>query len=737
MVTFAITVVELVMLVLQVIHFLQRPSDNKRLQYLILLLLLITYNIIGGLFPDRDIPISFALQTIIAYFVPFVMSVYAAYYYYKVFELHSLKFYATYGALLFLFLPFILLFVIPYLLTGDALLSSRMVVVIPFFYGLGYIYYTARSFIRKFSEQRKQGKALDRSLYHNAIAAYIFAVCWASLPLVVVFGNFQVLAHSVTNAGFLVMTVVYVRSNIIQSRHEYERLLESERNLKHLNSVLKRKVRRRTRKLETLMKERQTTFINLAHETKTPLTLINNYLDDYIKRQGVNEELSIIKNNINRLTKDIVNLFDFESFEKGFNIYDHNQLSNVSDVLALKRPLFQSYAAGKGITLSYLIAPLLHTKAHPGAIDRITNNLIENAIKYSTVGDEVEVKLASTDGDIVFSVKDTGPGIPRDMQEKVFQPYFKLSISGAMKEGLGMGLSIVRKIVQDLNGEIRLNSAETGTEISVVLPMESSRDKECSEYQPASDSVVINAIALEESFLGCERPQVLLVEDNEEMLKFLVDKLKEKFNVVFARSGAEAIQRMEELAELDLIISDVMMPDMDGFAFCTTVLATEKYAHIPFIFLTAKATAEDKIKGLGLGAVDYVEKPFKVNELVEKVDSLLLNLKKQRAAVVTRAYHNILSETSIAFRPSEPRRKPLFYDNCKKYHLSAREVQIVRLLMKGQPYKVIGDQLHISDKTVGKHVSNIFGKAGVNNKVELMNRLEAMVNIDSDYPLFY
>ena len=116
------------------------------------------------------------------------------------------------------------------------------------------------------------------------------------------------------------------------------------------------------------------------------------------------------------------------------------------------------------------LEPNLYVKAHPGALDRITNNLVENAIKYSEHNGRVCVKLAANDGYINFSVKNSGPSIPEDLQQKVFEPYFKLSLSGKTTEGMGMGLSIVRKIVEDLNGHITLSSHPiTGTEVHVKL----------------------------------------------------------------------------------------------------------------------------------------------------------------------------------------------------------------------------------------------------------------------------
>ena len=726
MVTFTITMFELVMLVFQIIYFLQRPSDKSRLQYLILLLCLIAHNICSGLFPDEQFLISITVQNIVAYLVGFIMSMYVIYYFYKVFELRDLKFFATYGLLFFLFLPFVFLFLVPYLLTGNVRLSAQLTVVIPFLYALGFIYYTARALILKFRNSKKEGTAINDPLYEHAIVAYISLVCWASLPVIVFFGDFQVLEHSVTNAGFLMMTIIYVRSSIKQSRKEYNKLLESEKNLQQLNRDLKKKVRQRTKRLEQLIEERKTTFINLAHETKTPLTLINNYLSDYIQKHGNSEEIHVIKKNISRLTKDIVNFFDVESYEKGFSLYNHNQVSNFTAILSSKVVLFQSLAKRKGITIEYALPPSLHLKAHPGAIDRIVNNLIENAIKYSRENGTVRITLDHIENQIIFSVKDNGVGIPQELQERVFEPYFKLSLSGEYSGGMGMGLSIVKKIVDDLSGNISLKSElNAGTEIQIFLPLfDSTEDEVHNAVVPQDNWDFDHHVEIGDSIVDAEKPYILLVEDNEDMLGYLLKKLKGKYNLLVARNGWEALNRMETLNSLDLILSDIMMKDMDGYEFCSRIIEDERYTHIPFVFLTAKAMPVDKAKGLGMGAIGYVEKPFSIDQLIFKIESILSMLKKQRTAVVNQAYKAILPGRNQIHNSSLDFSKGAFLNNCKKYNLTAREIEIIRQLMKGQPYKLIGDQLHISDKTVAKHISNIFTKVSVNNKVELINKLE-------------
>jgi signal transduction histidine kinase/DNA-binding NarL/FixJ family response regulator len=732
MVTFLITVFELVMLVFQGIYFLQRPGEKSRLQFLLLLVCLIVYNICSGLFPDARWIIPLSVQTIIAYFVGFAMSMYVVYYFYKVFDLKHLKFFATYGLLFFLFLPFVFLFVVPYLLTGDSRLSAKLTVIVPFCYGLGFIYSTARALKLKFRTAKVEGRLIDEPLYEHAIAAYISMVCWASLPVIVFFGDYQVLEHSVTNAGFLMMTIIYVKSAIRQSRREYEKLMHSEKQLKELTKTLKKKVKARTRKLEHVVEAKKTTFINLAHETKTPLTLINNYLSEHIEKNGETEELRVIKNNVKRLTNDIVNFFDVESYEKGFSMYNHDRVSNISSLLNDKVSLFRSVASKKTIKFSSSINSGIYVKAHPGAVDRIVNNLLENAIKYTDKNGLIETGLFINNSFATFYVKDTGHGIPADLKEKVFEPYYKLSVPGRNSDGMGMGLSIVKKIVSDIEGTIELLSeVEKGTEIRVQIPLATNKDVSIEEGISSEDiDFAYNQILLEENVIESDKPFILIVEDNVEMLNFLRNKFKGRYNVAVSRNGKEALERLNSFSSLDLIISDVMMNDMDGYELCRAVTASERYEHIPFIFLSAKGAAEDRLKGLSMGAVAYIQKPFSIDELMAKVESILTTLKRHRTAVVSKAYHAMLNENQYPHKTVSTKRCA-FTDNCKKYHLTSREIEIIKLLIKGIPYKIISADLSISEKTVSKHISNIFAKVEVNNKVELINKLEAQEQLNS------
>ena len=220
LVTFIIVITEVLMFVLTLFWYLQRTVDKNRLYYLILLSTLIIYNLTSGLLPDENYKeyISISWQNIIAYGCGFATSLYFGYYFYKVYDLHEMKRIVYQLALFLLVLPFCLLFIIPYLYHGDLESARRLHVILPIGYAITFIYYVSRSFLKKFII----GKPLAEINWINLLSVYLALVFWCSLPILVYFGDFQVPEALITNAGFLFMTVVYIRSSIINSQKEYE-----------------------------------------------------------------------------------------------------------------------------------------------------------------------------------------------------------------------------------------------------------------------------------------------------------------------------------------------------------------------------------------------------------------------------------------------------------------------------------------------------------------------------------
>lgn len=728
-VTFLIALFELVFFFYQIIYYLSRPQDKGRLYYLILLYLLIQYNLISGLLPDQNIPLNLVLQNILAFSVALVMAMYFPYYFYKAYDLKRLKFYAHGGSLIFLLVPFVIFFLIPYLITQDLDLCRRKVVIVPFLYALSFLYSLRRAINIK-NEEKK-----DIIYKNEVIGMYIGVMFWSSLPIIAFFEtdlntilapimNFhngsQVVEVISTNCGLLVMTVLFIRRSVKQSRDEYVQLQE-------LNRDLSEKVKERTRELELANEQKTHTFINLAHETKTPLTLINNYLQEYIHRYGETEELQVIKSGIGRLTRDITNFFDIERINKGFFLYNHEQVTNFSRILNESMSLFKPYALRKNIRLNASIENEIFIKADPQALARVINNLVENALKYTGEKGSVEVSLKSVSGRIIFTVMDTGIGIPEEMQTKVFEPYYQINTEKRNYQGMGMGLSIVRKITDSLSGRIKIKSDpenRPGTEIIVVFEKCNLNENESPAEFINTEDIFINADRLETTVEHQEdgKPTILILEDNILLLNYLLIKLRSKYNLYAATSGNEALETLQTINHLDLIVSDVMMDNGDGFEFYKIISQNKKYKHLPLIFITAKNTIETKLEALSLGAIDYIYKPFLVEELTGKIDSLLRNLQVQRNALIDRAYRSIMvNEDMVEY-------KNQFEDNCIKYHLTSRETEIVKLLARGNTQKAMAEELHISDKTVAKHVQNIFEKTDVKNKVELLSKLGVNLN---------
>lgn len=718
-VTFLFVCIEIVIFFYLLIYRLARPDDKKAHLNIILIALLIIYNVTGGLLPDPNLPGSYFLQTSIAYGTGFITPCYFPYYVLHAFGLDKMRFHAYKGVFLFLMLPYFL-FVGVFVTSGD-LGTAKNLLILPVLYALWVVYSLIKAIRYKYGNKLESNESRE-----EVTVLFLSISSWVGLPVIDYFNFGQAAEATMTNVGFLLLLALQVKRHIKEMRREHQKLIESEMRLLNWNTSLQNEVEKRTRELEKLNDQRITTFVNLAHETKTPLTLINNYLEEYISNNDNSEELSIVKRSIDKLSMDINNLFDLEKFNKGVTVYNHNLIADFSEVLSDSLILFQKYAAKKNIKLTSEIENNVLIKADPLSINRIVNNLLENAIKFSFEGGRINVSLKAEDGTIQLSVKDYGVGIPPSMHKKVFEPYFQISNSKRNIQGMGLGLPIVKKVIDDLKGEIQIisdPSMETGTEIKVRLQRHQLKEREViSPNVLQNPSINIDKLNDQELLHDANKQTILLVEDNITMINYLQMKLKPNYNVYAALNGNEGIKKLKELSVLpDLIITDVMMDKVDGYTFAKYLSNDSRLKHIPFIFLSAKSTRNDKLMGLKLGAIDFIQKPFSVSELTQKVESILENIRKQKRAILSTAFATMGTDQEPQPLPSNDS----FEKNCRRYHLTQRETDIARLICKGMKYKEIGENLYISERTVTKHVQNIFEKVGVSNKIELINKIDA------------
>ncbi len=378
-------------------------------------------------------------------------------------------------------------------------------------------------------------------------------------------------------------------------------------------------------------------FTNVAHEIKTPLTLINGPLESIkemnIDNQEINKNIDIIDDNTNQLIVLINQLLDFRKIDNN-NFVINLELQNINHLLQEIFLKFELTASRKNKVMELQ----LPQKEYEIPIDKdgiikIFNNLFLNAIKYSD--HQIWVALEKSPSEkIVVSILSDGAIIPRDKREEIFKAFYRLDTTKSSSSGSGIGLSLSRAIARLHEGDLYLDP-NTGDMNRFVLELPIAQKKQAW----ISDKTVHFESHDSSSHRSKEKdniPVILFVEDNEDMLSFVSGKLREsKFTVLESSNGNEAIGLLEENA-VDLIISDVMMPEMSGMELCTHLKNTLEYCHIPIILLTAKNDIDSKIEGLTAGADVYIEKPFSYGYLVAQIHTILNNKRRERMAFLQR-----------------------------------------------------------------------------------------------------
>jgi DNA-binding CsgD family transcriptional regulator len=265
LITFSIIIFELVILFYQAISFLSRPHDKDRRRFLILLLLLLQNNIISGIVPDHRILHPYYIQIIYGFGSSVLMSMYFPYYIYKFLNLRQVKFLVYWGVILFLLLPFIFLFTIPCLITKDAFFSVKLFIGFPFIYCVIFIYSLTKDILIKLKSKTNSEYSYFKQ---KAIGVYIAGMFWVTLPFIALFNADQIMEHVLTNAGFFVMIIIFIRSNILDARREHEKLLKSESELQQTNEIIQIKVQERTKELELSNAKKINAFIEFVSNQK-------------------------------------------------------------------------------------------------------------------------------------------------------------------------------------------------------------------------------------------------------------------------------------------------------------------------------------------------------------------------------------------------------------------------------------------------------------------------------------
>ncbi|MGK7396619.1 MAG: ATP-binding protein [Candidatus Cyclobacteriaceae bacterium M3_2C_046] len=507
-----------------------------------------------------------------------------------------------------------------------------------------------------------------------------------------------------------------------KSNQEYTDLQELKERLQEMVDQKTRQLKQAKDKIERINQQRTDYFISLAHETKTPLTLITNYLDRYIKFQGATHELEVVRQNLERLQNQMLDFLNLEKISLGKMIYDHQQVIDLTVLARQKLPLFQQHAEAKNITLSAQLSEGLWVKADPVALDRILNNLLDNAVKYAPAGTMVLLQLGKSESRVLITVQDQGPGIDPGMQEQIFEPYYQLNQRQLAEPGLGMGLHVVKQIVDSLQGMIKIESAPgQGSRFLIHLPLATPSELNTTLTE-LSRTEMPAVQKIKQPCYQSDWKNLLIVEDHPDMLNYLVEALNETFNVFWARNGQEALTELKVAGHIDLILSDVMMPELDGLSLYKALSQHETYSKIPFIFLTARDDDQEKLDLLKQGVTDFIFKPFSLEELRARIESALINSSNQRMAGLKQAVNAIHGQIGLS-QSSRADKWAVFQLRIREYQLTERQVEIIKLVEQGLEYKQIADQLHLSVKTIHRHIQNLYEKMGVHSKLELIKTL--------------
>jgi signal transduction histidine kinase/DNA-binding NarL/FixJ family response regulator len=424
-----------------------------------------------------------------------------------------------------------------------------------------------------------------------------------------------------------------------------------------INAIRKRTKRKKIIAIEKIKRDHEEElnnyklqfFTNIAHEFRTPLTLIMGPVATILKKNNDNsikKHLTTVYKNALRLQKLIQELIEFRRIETGNAMLEVAE-KNLNDFTADIAGIFQEYAFERGIDLTFL--PFEGSSVgyiDSKKIEKVLINLISNSIKYTPAGGAITVRLTILNQVASFEVIDTGIGIAPEIIEKIFDPFFHGSeiyaeVNGISK-GTGIGLSLTKSLVEVHRGKIYVESiVRKGSKFTFTIPIASSdyktivspdeqlilksqlKEKINTEFETSEYESSESAANGDATLLTSEKEyQLLVVDDNPQVLSMLADILTDKYGIHQASTGLGALEIMEN-NKIDLVISDVIMPDMDGLTLCNKIKENIETSHLPVILLTAKGEIEQRIEGLQAGADSYIPKPFHPDHLFIRIEKLL------------------------------------------------------------------------------------------------------------------
>ena len=391
-------------------------------------------------------------------------------------------------------------------------------------------------------------------------------------------------------------------------------------------------------KSEELVQTKLRYFTNISHDLLTPLTIITCLVDDAELISGERiPQLNMIRSNVNKLKRLLQQILDFRKVESGnmkLSLSQGDIIPFVSDVCSVN---FAPLMKKKKQTFVFSVEEeTLIACFDADKVDKIVSNLLSNACKHTDAGGEIKLMMKSYQVSghrrLCIQVSDTGEGIASEELENIFARFYTAHKKDG-SESNGIGLSLTKDLVELHHGSIKVESElGKGSIFTVDFPIDKDSYKEnefaVEKVKEKKDEVILGGVDLDESEeteMGTHQTNehhLLLVEDNEELLYLMKRILSRNYHVLIAKNGIEALEIVKE-NEIDIVISDVMMPEMDGLELCRNLKSDLETSHIPVILLTAKNTVEDRVECYNAGADGYIAKPFELKILEARINNFI------------------------------------------------------------------------------------------------------------------
>lgn len=379
-------------------------------------------------------------------------------------------------------------------------------------------------------------------------------------------------------------------------------------------------------------------FTNISHELRTPLTLIADPVNYIIHDDNLNSQqrsmLQIVQRNVLVLTQLVSEILDFRKVQNGkmeLRLSDFNLSESMKQWIML----FSASAQKKHIAIRMNAPDAVMLRADQDKIERICYNLLSNALKYTSEGGEITLTAKEENGRVMISVADNGCGISSDELPYIFDRFYQAKNAG---RGTGIGLAIVKAFTELHHGEVSATSIEgKGSTFTIHIPVRQkgevtnlATEKIEQLVEPSSAQEVPNQARHIDELIQpyqTDKPEVLIIDDNIDIRTYLRSVLSEKYNVSEAADGKAGLELARKIVP-DIVLSDIMMPVMDGLAFCQQLKTDKAISHIPVILLTARSLDEQRAEGYEHGADAYLSKPFSLRLLFSRIDNLIQSRKK-------------------------------------------------------------------------------------------------------------